>query len=678
MSAHRMLKLTKKIIDKNSFNGLKRTIKTRGATNPDFVEEQILTSYKLKKINDNEKEFLLKHLSDFFANAYTKQGEKSLDEEIYDIDDKELKEDFKEVTYEEFNLLLAKWYKDHDAVEKTCFLAEYKDGTYVAGDNMSGDFYVEDFKNRNDAIKWIENPEMTAEEIRGEESFDEEQSASTEEQPRVDEVDEHISDNKNKKWELTDLQEKQLKNILSKLDKFDLFSLAYGMDGGGLNAYDDLDDVPEEDLYDDALDELVGMKDINKINKALKEIGAKTLTVNQIKDDSLDEIPEKINFKEHDINWIRKEDINKKSNVEKSNVEKLEDAIEEEKELIVDFEMFCEHLDTDESILSPGNIAEYQKDQIYYDTLIMENLDQFLYDSGYETIESYKFEVLDGNGKYTPYIRVFDIIYEKSDEDYTEEEIESYDDIDEHIGDAASEKINLKEYGINWISANESNDVEKLEDADSVDKDEFIKEFITHWGTTEEYAEKAWETIEERKRKDEDFKKMMKELESEGKFTSYLGEYFKRTFPKLAAKGKEFFEKIKSLFKKKKLSQDSSDDEKTCSLCGKKFIGHGNNPAPLKGETACDKCNLIKVIPARLEQMRNQHASKVKDENTLDVENALKMHIESNIAAEEEAILAYELAIETATAIGDEESVKIFTHIKEEEEHHLKELKAML
>jgi len=40
---------------------------------------------------------------------------------------------------------------------------------------------------------------------------------------------------------------------------------------------------------------------------------------------------------------------------------------------------------------------------------------------------------------------------------------------------------------------------------------------------------------------------------------------------------------------------------KKCCLCGKKFEGWGNNPAPLakKGE-CCDDCNINKVIPARL------------------------------------------------------------------------------
>jgi len=39
----------------------------------------------------------------------------------------------------------------------------------------------------------------------------------------------------------------------------------------------------------------------------------------------------------------------------------------------------------------------------------------------------------------------------------------------------------------------------------------------------------------------------------------------------------------------------------TCCICGAKFIGYGNNPAPLCHEgRCCDACNMNHVIPARL------------------------------------------------------------------------------
>ena len=50
---------------------------------------------------------------------------------------------------------------------------------------------------------------------------------------------------------------------------------------------------------------------------------------------------------------------------------------------------------------------------------------------------------------------------------------------------------------------------------------------------------------------------------------------------------------------------------KKCCLCGKKFEGYGNNPAPLTEESyiysekrCCDDCNSKKVIPERLKRMR--------------------------------------------------------------------------
>lgn len=42
---------------------------------------------------------------------------------------------------------------------------------------------------------------------------------------------------------------------------------------------------------------------------------------------------------------------------------------------------------------------------------------------------------------------------------------------------------------------------------------------------------------------------------------------------------------------------------KKCCICGEKFTGWGNNPAPVKtlGE-CCDACNSSVVVPARLAQ----------------------------------------------------------------------------
>jgi len=49
---------------------------------------------------------------------------------------------------------------------------------------------------------------------------------------------------------------------------------------------------------------------------------------------------------------------------------------------------------------------------------------------------------------------------------------------------------------------------------------------------------------------------------------------------------------------------------KTCVLCGKAFNGFGNNPWPLaeSGE-CCDKCNLERVVPARIEVANGRQAA---------------------------------------------------------------------
>ena len=47
-------------------------------------------------------------------------------------------------------------------------------------------------------------------------------------------------------------------------------------------------------------------------------------------------------------------------------------------------------------------------------------------------------------------------------------------------------------------------------------------------------------------------------------------------------------------------------EEKVCCICGKKFIGWGNNPWPVvkdEGATCCDECNGTYVLSARLGQM---------------------------------------------------------------------------
>ena len=43
--------------------------------------------------------------------------------------------------------------------------------------------------------------------------------------------------------------------------------------------------------------------------------------------------------------------------------------------------------------------------------------------------------------------------------------------------------------------------------------------------------------------------------------------------------------------------------EHICCICGKKFVGYGNNPSPLRYEgVCCDECN-AKVIAAGIDEI---------------------------------------------------------------------------
>ena len=44
-----------------------------------------------------------------------------------------------------------------------------------------------------------------------------------------------------------------------------------------------------------------------------------------------------------------------------------------------------------------------------------------------------------------------------------------------------------------------------------------------------------------------------------------------------------------------------------CVLCEKTFSGYGNNAQPITEGRCCDDCNLIKVIPKRLEDTKNEN-----------------------------------------------------------------------
>lgn len=46
-----------------------------------------------------------------------------------------------------------------------------------------------------------------------------------------------------------------------------------------------------------------------------------------------------------------------------------------------------------------------------------------------------------------------------------------------------------------------------------------------------------------------------------------------------------------------------------CSICGEKINGYGHNAYPVVEGTCCSKCNMVYVIPARINAIQNQRQS---------------------------------------------------------------------
>ena len=48
-----------------------------------------------------------------------------------------------------------------------------------------------------------------------------------------------------------------------------------------------------------------------------------------------------------------------------------------------------------------------------------------------------------------------------------------------------------------------------------------------------------------------------------------------------------------------------------CCICGREFIGFGNNPRPIKDSgRCCDVCNMYIVIPERLKMLQKEKKQK--------------------------------------------------------------------
>ena len=66
--------------------------------------------------------------------------------------------------------------------------------------------------------------------------------------------------------------------------------------------------------------------------------------------------------------------------------------------------------------------------------------------------------------------------------------------------------------------------------------------------------------------------------------------------------------KIKALYlgkKKNKQSMTENNSRNICVICGREYIGHGNNADPVADGYCCDKCNCTVVIPLRIRMYEN-------------------------------------------------------------------------
>ena len=103
----------------------------------------------------------------------------------------------------------------------------------------------------------------------------------------------------------------------------------------------------------------------------------------------------------------------------------------------------------------------------------------------------------------------------------------------------------------------------------------------------------------------------------------------------------EIMKKLKEEFDKSKTKNeaDESNEQKVCSICGATYTGYGNSAWPINSGYCCDTCNYLKVIPARLAQLRksdeannkNIKESTLINKNTEDFEDLVKRDFQNYI-----------------------------------------------
>jgi len=54
------------------------------------------------------------------------------------------------------------------------------------------------------------------------------------------------------------------------------------------------------------------------------------------------------------------------------------------------------------------------------------------------------------------------------------------------------------------------------------------------------------------------------------------------------------------------MSRTAEPGASECCICGKPYLGYGHNADPIKYGRCCNRCNDLRVIPARIRKMRKE------------------------------------------------------------------------
>lgn len=107
-------------------------------------------------------------------------------------------------------------------------------------------------------------------------------------------------------------------------------------------------------------------------------------------------------------------------------------------------------------------------------------------------------------------------------------------------------------------------------------------------------------------------------------------------------------------------------DDKVCVLCGKHFKEWGNDPWPLADEGwCCDKCNMDKVIPARIAMASKKEEPKTEEKKEAEYGNGTRHYSEALIDLCEQGIVNWRTVAEGLINYCSEDDIEDFCRMYE-------------